>query len=100
MDIALIRDKIREGDYHWRQHAIERSIERDIAEEEVVEAILTGMIIEEYPEDKYGPSCLIFGRTVRGRPIHVQCSLPPDVWIITVYEPNPNEWVDFRKRKD
>ena len=100
MNIVLIRDKVREGDYHWRQHAIERSIERDIAETEVAEAILTGTIIEEYPDDKYGPSCLIYGRTKRAKPIHVQCSLPPDVWIITVYVPDPNQWVDFSKRKD
>ncbi len=100
MDISLIQDKIREGQYYWRQHAIERSIERQVAEEEVAEVILSGEIIEEYSEDKYGPSCLIFGRTRTGRPIHVQCSLPPSVWIITLYEPNPDEWINFRKRKE
>jgi len=61
MDISLIQDKIRKGQYYWRQHAIERSIERQVAEEEVAEVILSGEIIEEYSEDKYGPSCLIFG---------------------------------------
>ena len=100
MDISLIQDKIRKGQYYWRQHAIERSIERQVAEEEVTEVILSGEIIEEYSEDKYGPSCLIFGRTRTGRPIHVQCSLPPSVWIITLYEPNPDEWINFRKRKE
>lgn len=100
MEIRFIQDRIRKGEYYWRQHAIERSIERGIAEEEVVESILSGEIIEEYPEDKYGPSCLIFGQTRTGKPIHVQCSLSPSVWIITLYEPNPNEWVDFRKRKE
>ncbi|MFB3122738.1 MAG: DUF4258 domain-containing protein [Candidatus Binatia bacterium] len=100
MDISLIQDKIRKGQYYWRQHAIERSIERQVAEEEVAKVILSGEIIEEYSEDKYGPSCLIFGRTRTGRPIHVQCSLPPSVWIITLYEPNPDEWINFRKRKE
>ncbi|MBI4487656.1 MAG: DUF4258 domain-containing protein [Deltaproteobacteria bacterium] len=100
MDIGLIQDRVRKGEYLWRQHAIERSIEREVAEEEVAEVILSGEIIEEYPEDKYGPSCLIFGRTSTGRPLHVQCSVPPDVWIVTLYEPNPDEWVDFRKRKE
>jgi len=100
MDISLIQDKIRKGQYYWRQHAIERSIERQVAEEEVAEVILNGEIIEEYSEDKYGPSCLILGRTRTGRPIHVQCSLPPSVWIITLYEPNPDEWINFRKRKE
>jgi hypothetical protein len=99
MEIALIQKQVREGNYHWRQHALERSIERNIAESEVSDVILNGSIIEEYPDDKYGPSCLIFGRTKRARPIHVQCSLPPDIWIITVYEPDPSQWVDFSKRK-
>ena len=100
MDIRPIQDKVRKGEYYWRQHAVERSIEREVAEEEVAQVILSGEIIEEYPEDKYGPSCLIFGRTRSGRPIHVQCSLPPVVWMITLYEPNPEEWIDFRKRKE
>jgi hypothetical protein len=100
MDIGPIREKVHSGLYYWRQHAIERSIERDIEEEEVVEAILNGTIIEEYPDDKYGPSCLIFGHNGDGRPIHVQCSLPPDIWVITVYEPDPKQWVDFRKRRE
>jgi len=100
MDISLIQDKVRKGQYYWRQHAIERSIGRQVAEEEVAEVILSGEIIEEYSEDKYGPSCLIFGRTRTGRPIHVQCSLPPSVWIITLYELNPDEWINFRKRKE
>jgi hypothetical protein len=99
MDITLIQETVRNGDYYWRQHAVERSIERDISETEVAEAILNGRIIEEYPDDKYGPSCLIYGRTTGGRPIHVHCSLPPDIWIITVYKPDADEWVDFSKRK-
>jgi len=99
MDIVRIQDKVLKREYSWRQHAIERSIERKIAEEDIAEVILNGEIIEEYPEDKYGPSCLIFGRTRQGRPIHVQCSLPPEVWIITLYEPDPNEWLDFSKRR-
>ena len=101
MDIALIQKNIREGDYHWRQHAIERSIERDIAEWEVSEAILNRSIIEEYPDDKYGPSCLILGFASNGKVIHVQCSHPSRslIKIITVYEPDPNEWIDHEHRR-
>lgn len=99
MDIESIQQKLSMGEYHWRRHAIQRSIERGIAEEETVEAILSGEIIEEYPTDKYGSSCLILGRTKTGRTLHVQCSLPPTVWIITLYEPNSEEWIDLRTRK-
>ena len=62
---------------------------------------MQGAIIEEYPEDKYGPSCLIYGITRRGKILHVQCSVDP-VWVITAYDPtlNPEEWdSEFKRRK-
>ena len=99
MDIRPIQEQVSKGAYQWRRHAIQRSLERSITEEEVVEILLNGEIIEEYPEDKYGPSCLILGRTQSGRPLPVQCSLPPTIWIITLYEPDPQEWIDWRSRK-
>jgi len=62
--------------------------------------MLSGEVIEGYPKDKYGPSCLIYGVTKEGRILHVQCSIDP-VWVITAYDPalNPDEWgVDFKRR--
>jgi hypothetical protein len=69
--------------------------------QELKEAIADGAIIERYPDDKYGPSCLIFGRTKVGRPIHVQCSdgSRPIVKIITIYEPDPALWIEFKVRR-
>lgn len=60
--------------------------------------MLKGEIIEEYPDDKYSPSCLIYGKTENGRDLHVQLSLPPSVIIITTYAPNPEEWIDYKIR--
>jgi hypothetical protein len=34
-----------------------------------------GEIIEEYPDDKYSPSCLIYGKTEGGRELHVHAAL-------------------------
>lgn len=61
---------------------------------------MAGEVIEEYPNDKYGPSCLIFGFTIANRPLHVQCSYPsrPLVKIITLYEPDPKIWINFKLR--
>lgn len=69
---------------------------------EVKMALLAGEIIEDYPNDKYGPSCLIFGTSSIGRLLHVQCSYPtrPLVKVITVYEPNLMEWIDSRHRRN
>jgi hypothetical protein len=69
---------------------------------EVEEAIASpSEIIEDYPKDKYGQSCLILGFTKIGRPLHVQCSYPsrPLVKIITLYQPDPDLWIDFRIRR-
>ncbi len=75
---------------------------RNISVREVRQAVESGQIIEDYPNDKYGPSCLILGFTQAGRPLHVQCSYPsrPLLKIVTVYEPDPRLWTDFRSRRN
>ena len=99
--IQEIRRKFRSQEYEYSLHAADQSIVRRITRREVEEAVEHGEIIEDYPTDKYGPSCLIFGFTTAGRPLHVQCTQParPVVKIITVYEPDPNEWVSFTTRR-
>lgn len=74
---------------------------RQITIQEIREAIGSAEMIKDYPDDKYGPSCLLLGLTVNGRPLHVQCSYPTRslIKIITVYEPEPTEWIEFRVRR-
>lgn len=82
-------------------HGFERCVERHISPNEVKYAILSGEVIEEYSEDKYGPSCLIYGVSEKGKILHIQCSIDP-VWIITAYDPtlNPDRWnKDFKRRR-
>jgi hypothetical protein len=74
-------------------------IKRSIQTFEIEETISKGEIIEHYPEDKYSPSCLIYGKTQTGRDLHVHVSLPPKVVIITTYEPDTKEWIDCRIRR-
>jgi hypothetical protein len=72
---------------------------RSISTNDATESILNGEIIEEYPKDKYGPSCLILGKTIEERHLHVVCSLPPRVRIITVYEPDTDKWIKRTTRR-
>ena len=74
---------------------------RHISVQELHEAITVGEVIEDNPDDKHGPSCLAFGVTLVRRPLHIQCSYPsrPVVKIITLYEPDPQRWVDFKVRR-
>ncbi|MCY3740260.1 MAG: DUF4258 domain-containing protein [Candidatus Poribacteria bacterium] len=95
-----IRRKIRNGQFEFSQHATDQSIIRQIRVQEIREVIEQCEIIEDYPNDKYGPSCLILGFTRSRRPLHIQCSYPsrPLVKIITLYEPDPLRWTNFKLR--
>ncbi len=99
MDIQPIQEAARHDRLFFTDHALRQMIKRAVTEAETVEAILSGEIIEEYPKDKYGPSCLLYGRTQAGRALHVLCSLPPRIRVITVYQPDPAEWLDERQRR-
>lgn len=92
--ITDIRQKITNDEFEFAKHAVDQSILRRIRVQEIREIIANGQIIEDYPDDKYGPSCLILGFTVAQRPIHIQCSYPtrPLIKIITLYEPDPQRW--------
>lgn len=75
--IQEIRVKIKRHHYEYSKHAVDQSIIRDISVAELENAIAgTSEVIEDYPEDKYGPSCLILGYTKADRPLHIQCSYP------------------------
>jgi len=99
MTLDVILDNIREGQYRFSEHAVKRMIRRSVSRKEIEEVILEGEIIEDYPHDKYSPSCLVYGKTGEGKPLHIQVAFPPVVVIITVYEPDPLEWIDGRIRR-
>jgi hypothetical protein len=93
-NIEDIQDKIANNQFELSKHAVDQSISRQIRLQEIRKAIFNGQIIEDYPDDKYAPSCLICGLTKAGKTIHIQTSYPsrPLVKIITVYEPDPQKW--------
>ena len=72
-----------------------------ILEQEVFQAMMSGEIIEAYETDRPLRSYLVYGRTKKGRHLHVVCAPVLEentLVIITVYEPDPKRWVDFRRR--
>ena len=75
-------------------------LERMISAREVVEIVTQGEVIEDYPKDVRGHSCLMAGETAEGRTIHVVCS-PKDNYlaIITAYIPVPTEWMKQSERE-
>jgi hypothetical protein len=100
--IDQLRSKIAANQFEFTRHALDQSILRGITVQELREAMEEGKVIEDYPQDKYGPSCLVFGVTKSDRPIHIQCSYPSReiVKIITLYQPDPEQWIDYRVRRE
>lgn len=99
--VAEIQEKFANEQFEFSRHALDRTIIRIISVQEIREAIQQAELLEDYPDDKYGPSCLLLGFTEERRALHLQCSYPsrPLIKIITVYEPDTIEWIDFRVRK-
>jgi hypothetical protein len=100
VDIAALAAAFARRHYLLTEHASDQAAQRAVASDEIEEAVTGGEVIEDYPHDKYRPSCLIMGRTAAGRVLHVQVTYPPAVKVVTVYEPSPDRWsADFRVRK-
>lgn len=100
--IAVIIKAITENKIKISDHADEEADADELKFDEIYYSVLQGEVIESYPDDKPYPSCLIFGSSFIGDPIH-------SVWgynektkwvvIITVYRPDPEQWIDFKKRR-
>ncbi|RJQ32239.1 MAG: DUF4258 domain-containing protein [Actinobacteria bacterium] len=75
-------------------HAVKKMFERQISHEDVIQVLLNGEAIEEYPNDTPYPSKLMLG-WINKRPIHVVVAYNSDkdeTIVITTYEPNKNQW--------
>lgn len=100
-DIGDIRRALKEDKIQWSGHVLTRMHQRAIKVKDVIECILSGDIIEYYSADYPFPSCLIVGMCNNNKILHVVCSLgEEDVWMITAYYPNTDEWLeDFKTRR-
>jgi hypothetical protein len=99
--IAEIQDQLQDGRFEFTRHAFKRAVERNISDAEIRESGCNAVLIEDYPDDKYSPSCLLLGFTQAHRPLHLQVSrVNSDMTrIITLYEPDPKEWTDYSVRR-
>jgi hypothetical protein len=85
-----LTEAVLNGTIEWQKHAFERMMERGISREMVKHVLLTGEIIEDYPDDKPFPTALFFG-WVEGEPLHAVIALDPlsvFCFIVTAYKPD------------
>ncbi len=99
-----IRELVVQGMYEFTKHA-EKERQMDMIYVWELETALRNCdIIENYPNDPRGASCLVLG-FCGARPVHAVCTInhdPEELLLITVYDPSkrPDKWTqDYRKRR-
>jgi len=94
---AILHDRIRITD-----HADEEAQADRLSYEEIFFSVMRGELIEEYPTDRPYPSCLIYGESFAGEPIHSVWAYNSETkWavLVTVYRPDPKRWINWRVRR-
>ena len=77
----------------YTDHATDRMFERNIEDEDVKEALKTGIVIESRPDAKPNACCLVLGKAKSGTPLHVAVAFRKNlVLILTVYQPEVELW--------
>lgn len=95
-----ISDLIKSGEILISHHARVRMFERNISTDDLISVISSGEIIEEYPEDEPCPSFLIMG-WIDAVAYHTVIAICTDhIRVITVYIPEENKWIEYRRRRD
>jgi len=105
MDLQEIRRLVRHGNYEFSFHAQQERLEENLDITEIAAALVgTAEILEEYPSDPRGESCLVLG-FAGARPIHVVLGWAikkqdgsKRLRVITVYIPSLPKWVNPRTR--
>jgi hypothetical protein len=104
LDIETIRRLVESKRYQIKLHAVQHALKEGFGEQEMVAAILSGHIIEEYPERNRG---LICGRITLEANIsvylHVICeqNYADQVEFVTAYIPDERDWENppFRRKR-
>ena len=93
LNINTLKQACTSGQIKWTTHTLERMQERNIEPSDVISCIINGKIIEQYPQAYPYPACLIHGTGKNVADIHVVLGFGDGlVYIVTVYEPDINEW--------
>ena len=98
-NLDYIKKAVADGKYRYTIHGAKQRIARRIRRREIEEVIASSEVIEDYPDHHYGSACLLLGKTVRGKNLHILCSLQEIVDIITVYEPDLLQWEEDLKTR-
>lgn len=98
--VEFVQSEVASQSYEISIHADDERLADDLTLSEVETALTGCELLEDYPDDPRGPSCLVWGMTPTGMPIHVVCgrNRMDHLVLITVYIPRMPKWRDPRTR--
>jgi hypothetical protein len=104
VDITEIRRRVRAGAYLVKRDAILHAVKEGFLQQHMVDAVLSGQVIESYPDRQRllvcGPTALDTEAVIY---LHVVCQYSDPVYIefVTAYIPDETIWArpPFRRRK-
>ncbi|MBI4650084.1 DUF4258 domain-containing protein [Candidatus Desantisbacteria bacterium] len=100
--LEFIKLCVKEQKTYWTYHVNMRLKGRSISREAILSSVNTYEIIENYPVDKYLPSCLVYAK-YQGEIIHIHIAIDlenDNIRIITSYKPTLDKWKeDFKTRR-
>ena len=102
LDILELRKLCTPKNIRITLHAAKRLEQRGIFLSDVMACIMSGEIIEQYPDDYPYPSCLILGLSLGDKFLHVVIGHhETELFLITAYFPSSDKWEDdFKTRKE
>ncbi len=103
VNLDAIRQRVREGHYLIKSHAVVHALKEGFERKHMVEAVLSGTFIEDYPDDR---RALLCGRTMLSPNVEIYLHVvyeyadPVYVEFVTAYIPDEDEWESppFRRR--
>lgn len=102
MDIEDIADAIRDSRIRVTDHADREAEEDSLSYADIFASVFQGEVIEDYPDDRPYPSCLVYGNSSEHEPIHSVWAYNSETRravLITVYRPDPDLWIGWRARR-
>lgn len=92
----FIHSEVKKQSYEISLHADDERVAEALTISQLEFALLNCEIIEQYPNDPRGESCLTMGLTPEKTPVHIVCGRNPSghLLLITVYIPTVPKWRD------
>lgn len=96
IDVSWIQATAQAWDFELTSHAEQERQAESISVSDIRRALMRCDILEDYPHDERGASCLVLGLTESLSPIHLVCARTKSgtLRVVTVYRPSEPKWID------